>query len=69
MKTTLLVLLALLASQAQARTWNIKVDGSGDAPTVQAGIDSSAVGDTVQVHPGRLCGKQLCFPCEWRDIL
>ncbi len=35
------------------KTWTIRVDGSGDAPTVQAGIDSSRTGDTVLVHPGR----------------
>ena len=35
-----------------ARTWNVFVDGSGDAPTVQAGIDSAASEDTVLVHPG-----------------
>ena len=35
-----------------SRTWNIKADGSGDAPTVQAGIDSAVVGDIVLVQPG-----------------
>ncbi len=34
------------------RTWVVRVDGSGDAPTVQAGIDSSRHGDTVLVGPG-----------------
>ena len=52
MKPVLLILFALLASQAQARTWNIKVDGSGDAHTIQAGIDSSSTGDTVLVSSG-----------------
>jgi len=53
MKPTLLIALALcLAPPLQARTWNIREDGSGDAPTVQAGIDSAAAGDTVLVHPG-----------------
>jgi len=37
---------------ATGRTWEIRVDDSGDAPSVQAGIDSSASGDSVLVHPG-----------------
>ena len=53
MKPSILVLLAALCvSQASARTWNVLNDGSGDAPTAQAGIDSAAVGDTVLVGPG-----------------
>jgi predicted outer membrane repeat protein len=44
--------LALLSAQASARTWQILNDGSGDAPTVQAGIDSASAGDTVLVAPG-----------------
>jgi len=38
--------------KADARIWTIFVDGSGDAPTVQAGIDQGSSGDTVLVHPG-----------------
>ncbi len=33
-------------------TWQIRVDGTGDAPTIQAGIDSASDGDVVLVHPG-----------------
>ncbi len=36
----------------EPRTWKIYVDGSGDAPTIQAGIDSSRDGDLVLVYPG-----------------
>ncbi len=45
-------LAAILSSPVYARTWHILVDGTGAAPTIQAGIDSAAVGDTVLVGPG-----------------
>ena len=41
-----------LPSLAHSRTWQVHNDGFGDAPTIQAGIDSAAAGDTVLVHPG-----------------
>ena len=37
---------------AWARTWNVFVDGSGDATTIQAAIDSAASLDTVLAAPG-----------------
>jgi hypothetical protein len=47
-------LLALaLATPAAARTWLILPDGTGDAPTIQAGIDSTVAGDTVLVASGQ----------------
>jgi parallel beta helix pectate lyase-like protein len=48
--TALVFLIPPLPSYAQ--TWNIHQDGSGDAATIQAGIDSAAGGDTVLVGPG-----------------
>jgi hypothetical protein len=47
-----LILTAVSATPVSARTWYIKPDGTGDAPTIQAGVDSSAVLDTVLVAPG-----------------
>ena len=37
---------------ASARTWTVLPDSTGDAPTIQAGIDSASSGDTVVV----MCG-------------
>lgn len=42
----------IAATPTYSRTWHINLDRTGDAPTIQAGIDSSAVGDTVPVAPG-----------------
>jgi hypothetical protein len=40
------------ASPAGARTWYVEADRSGQAPTIEAGLDSVAYGDTVLVGPG-----------------
>jgi predicted outer membrane repeat protein len=44
--------LILTARVVGARTWRIQPDGSGDAPTIQAGIDSCQSGDEVVLAPG-----------------
>ena len=44
---------ALASAQAGARTWRVTIDGTGDAPTIQAAIDSCSAGDSVVVGPGR----------------
>lgn len=52
-----IVLAAILAAaspsiSAEARTWRVTIDRTGDAPTIQAAIDSAAEGDEVLVGPG-----------------
>lgn len=38
--------------EVRARVWNVYIDGSGDAPFIQAAIDSAQNGDLVLVGPG-----------------
>ena len=59
MKTCIVILSALLVlallvypTALGARTWYILPDGTGDAPTIQAGIDSATAGDIVEVACG-----------------
>ena len=49
-----LVVLVVLsyATTSTARTWYIDPDGSGDAPTIQAAIDSCTNGDIVELASG-----------------
>ncbi len=39
-----------------SRSWYIVPNGTGDAPTIQAGIDSAVVGDTVLLADGTFTG-------------
>jgi hypothetical protein len=59
MKNHLVILLTLtclvtlsFTAPGQARVWTIQPDGTGDAPTIQAGIDSAVAGDIVEVACG-----------------
>ncbi len=58
------------AGTLEARTWHVLADGTGDAPTVQAAIDSASHGDVVLVGPGRylenlnLRGKRIHLKSE-----
>ena len=40
---TILAALLFLPTDTSARTWHITPDGTGDAPTIQAGVDSAAM--------------------------
>ncbi|HEX6790874.1 MAG TPA: right-handed parallel beta-helix repeat-containing protein [Candidatus Krumholzibacteria bacterium] len=48
----LLLFASTLSRPALGRTWYIKADGTGDAPTIQAGVDLASPGDIVLVGPG-----------------
>jgi len=46
------LLAVLQLGAAAARTWRVTPDGGGDAPTIQAAIDSASAGDVVLLAAG-----------------
>lgn len=46
-------ILCAAAAPVAPRTWRVTPDGAGDAPTIQAAVDSAEAGDLVLVAPGR----------------
>jgi hypothetical protein len=67
MRRLLIIGLLLLAPQvATARTWYVKADGTGDAPTIPDAVDSASYGDTVLVAPGTyICPDNTDYSYEW----
>ena len=54
---TALILSTTLPITAEARTWHVEPDSSGQVINIQAGIDSAAAGDTVLVATGGYDGE------------
>ena len=48
-----LMLMVLIVNSADARTWRVERDGSGDFTTIPAAIQASATGDTILIGAGR----------------
>ena len=51
--TIVMLTLCTLTTTASAREWYVKVDGTGDQPTIQAAIDVAEPGDVILVAAGR----------------
>lgn len=50
------ILLIFTPNDSTSRTWHINPSGTGDAPTIQAGIDSAGVGDIISLADGTYTG-------------
>ncbi|MBZ0268884.1 hypothetical protein K8I85_12060, partial [bacterium] len=46
------LLITAWSAPAGAGTWNVLPDGTGDAPTIRAAVDSAAAGDTLSLGCG-----------------
>lgn len=64
-----LLIVSVLSSQSQARTWRVERDGSGDFRVIQDAIDVAASGDTIQIGPGRFDDKQLFGVPPWQQYV
>jgi len=49
---SVLISILLVSASGYTRTWYVKSDQTGDAPTIEAAIDSASTGDTVLVASG-----------------
>ena len=78
MRKAILIIVAVMAAAGglQARTWNVNPLGTGDAPTIQAAIDSSRSGDVVLLALGTyhevnllVDGKNISISQSGRAVL
>ena len=52
----LLTIATFHPSSSLARVWTVEANGSGDAPTIQAAVDSSTSGDIIELEDGTFTG-------------
>ena len=60
------VMLCLWPLSAHSKVWFVRNDGTGDAPTIQAAIDSSASGDTITLAKG-IFAVQSMIQCGMKN--
>jgi hypothetical protein len=72
-KSSLLLTVSLVAlgtaSAAEARTWHVERDGSGDFTVIQDAVDAAASGDTIRIGPGRFNEGQIVTVPGWSHFV
>jgi hypothetical protein len=63
----LCIVLIGFGSPANARTWRVEKDGSGDFTVIQAAVDAAAPGDTILIGPGRFTEKAPLVCPGWTE--
>lgn len=59
LRLIVLVMLTVLGvDTANARTWHVRKDGTGDYKVIQDAVDHAAAGDTIRIGPGRFEEKK-----------
>lgn len=53
---------------ADARTWRVARDGSGDYVTIQPAVDAASPGDTIRIGPGQYTETTLFPPPRGKDF-
>lgn len=54
----LFLVVAITANSADARSWNVRKDGTGDYKVIQDAVDHAVAGDTIRIGPGRFEEKR-----------
>ena len=62
---TSLAIFLLLAGYAEAATWRVERDGSGDYTTIQPAINGAVHGDTILIGPGQYTEYQTVTLPGW----
>ena len=58
MATMAFLVMVISVNGADARTWNVRKDGTGEYAVIQDAVDHAAAGDTIKIGPGRFEEKR-----------
>lgn len=64
-----IVLVLHLAVYAEAATWRVERDGSGDFAIIQDAVNAAASGDTIRIGPGRYDEGTIVEVPGWTELV